>query len=340
MSNPFSWIRGVNVDGWLVLKRFITPYLFAVTTCDLVGNFCAYPGQLGFNATLQSCSLNTCPPQQVENTVLDPNTGTYTNWLGIPQDEFALLSAFQNNRAEMQVYLEMHYDTFVTQADVTALADAAVTHLKIPVGHWMTGDLVDFVDYNYTNAAGTAFAWPNASQVMRGPWIPFLEWPYLERLVNWIRTERQQRGNAQMLQIWLQLEALPGWDRGGTDCSTWSTDEPNMNLSILVMHKFLNMLVNKGLTDVITGFVVLPGSARMTYAYETYTNGLNMCDETNVQLFYNITLDMARTVVGSQFTVVAGPEGVDPVVWNERKVWQNDANYTNTYLAATYNQGE
>ena len=42
-----EWIRGVNIGGWLMAERFITPYLFAINTCHLEGSLCWYPGQIG-----------------------------------------------------------------------------------------------------------------------------------------------------------------------------------------------------------------------------------------------------------------------------------------------------
>jgi hypothetical protein len=42
-----EWIRGVNIGGWLMAERFITPYLFAINTCHLNGSLCWYPGQIG-----------------------------------------------------------------------------------------------------------------------------------------------------------------------------------------------------------------------------------------------------------------------------------------------------
>lgn len=40
---PSQSIRGVNIGGWLVLERYITPSVFAITKCHLDGNPCWYP---------------------------------------------------------------------------------------------------------------------------------------------------------------------------------------------------------------------------------------------------------------------------------------------------------
>lgn len=45
-SSKSSWIRGVNIGGWLLMERFITPYMFALNSCHLNGEFCFYPGQI------------------------------------------------------------------------------------------------------------------------------------------------------------------------------------------------------------------------------------------------------------------------------------------------------
>jgi hypothetical protein len=46
-NTKYSYIRGVNVGGWLLAERFITPYLFAVNSCHLQGDLCWYEGQVG-----------------------------------------------------------------------------------------------------------------------------------------------------------------------------------------------------------------------------------------------------------------------------------------------------
>ena len=329
MSSPatsFDWIRGVNLNGWLVLKRFITPYLFAVTTCDLAGNYCQYPGQLGSNLSLPFCDYAVCPPALVTTQIPDPmGGGGILDVQAFAEDEFTLLEQFNGNPPARRAYVEQHYDNFVSQADIQTLRAAGVSHIKIPVGHWIVGDRIEVLTaYNNTQYP------PTRNDILVGPWVAKLGWTFLLRLIGWCRIEG--------IQVWLEMDSLPGWDRPGTDCSTWSTDIPNMDLSTFVVAKLMDMILADGLHDVITGLVVLPSSVNLTHSYSVYGNGQNLCDVTLVGEFYNITLDYARRVLGPNFAVVVGPAGIDPVVWNEQHVWQSP-NYTNTYMTSDYNQG-
>jgi hypothetical protein len=64
--NHISWIRGVNLGGWLVLERYIVPYQFAITNCHVRGDLCWYAGQLGapphHDSSYRLCDLYQFPP--------------------------------------------------------------------------------------------------------------------------------------------------------------------------------------------------------------------------------------------------------------------------------------
>ena len=70
-SSSSSWIRGVNIGGWLLMERFITPYLFALNSCHIEGELCWYPGQLSAPPTSspqhQYCNLYECQPHMIDN---------------------------------------------------------------------------------------------------------------------------------------------------------------------------------------------------------------------------------------------------------------------------------
>lgn len=82
-------LRGVNLGGWLVLEKWMTPKLFA-----------------GFNT----------------------------------EDEVGLVA-----RKESHERLEQHRKTFVTEDDVRWLAQQGVTAVRVPVGHWIFGDVAPYV---------------------------------------------------------------------------------------------------------------------------------------------------------------------------------------------------
>lgn len=134
------WIRGVNLGGWLVLERFITPYFFAITDCTLRGEFTFHPDQ-----------IDAPPPtssnyQLVDETMCQP-VSPY------PVEEWTLLQAFVDSsstsssdasdpKALAREYMRVHWDNFVTREDITRLKNEGhVTHVRVPLGHWIMGDI-------------------------------------------------------------------------------------------------------------------------------------------------------------------------------------------------------
>mmetsp|Transcript_32267 Transcript_32267/g.74124 ORF Transcript_32267/g.74124 Transcript_32267/m.74124 type:complete len:633 (-) Transcript_32267:523-2421(-) len=313
-QNGFNWIRGVNLNGWLVLKRYITPYLFAVTTCDIAGNFCLYPGQPsvplmnGTTLALPPCDYAKCPP--VMKPGIDPATGEEVQ--DFPQDEFTLMGTFKDNSNAAREYMTLHYDSFVTREDIAVLKESGVTHLRVPFGHWLVGDVADFVNATEKDKVS----------IMVGPWVPYLGWFYLLRLIGWCRAEG--------LQVWMEMDQVPGWDRPGTDCGTWSSVKDNVVLTMAVAEKFIGLMQRDGLDDVITGMTLLPndlGGATPT----------EYCDIGIVEAYYNDSLALIRDLAGPEFTVTVGPAGIDPVVWNQDHIWQNRT-YVNTFMESDYTQ--
>jgi glucan 1,3-beta-glucosidase len=149
-SGSRRYIRGVNIGGWLVLERFIAPYFFALTNCHINGDFRFYPNQIDAPPTtnpLYKAMDSSCKP-------LNP----------YPIDEWTLTGAFKDKDIARK-YLEIHYDNFVTRNDITALRLARVTHVRVPLGHWILGDIAE--DEPYVEGG----------------------WPYFQRLVNWCREE-------------------------------------------------------------------------------------------------------------------------------------------------------
>eukprot|EP00968_Pinguiococcus_pyrenoidosus_P006385 scaffold434_cov186-Pinguiococcus_pyrenoidosus.AAC.46 len=64
--------------------------------------------------------------------------------------------------------LEEHWDTWLTAEDVSTLASAGITHMRVPMGYWLLGDIQDdepFVDGDLK---------------------------YLLRLLNWARDNEMQ----------------------------------------------------------------------------------------------------------------------------------------------------
>ncbi|UIZ25536.1 hypothetical protein KXD40_006454 [Peronospora effusa] len=98
-ATPFNkQVRGVNLGGWLVLEPWITPSLFY--------QFLNTQQRFGDKAP--------------EKTAMD--TYTFCTALG---------------KEEANRQLRIHYDNWVTEKDIAALAAAGINSLRIPVGDWM-----------------------------------------------------------------------------------------------------------------------------------------------------------------------------------------------------------
>ncbi len=180
-----EWIRGVNIGGWLVLERYITPYLFVVTECDLRNDFHYFENQID------------APPPPPTSSSSDPSinsTSTYKLLTleklqneckpidHLPVDEWTLSTSFTNNDVLKQ-YLNVHYDNFVKREDISLLKESGVTHLRVPMSHWILGDVSD--DEPYVQADG---------------------WKYFVRLVGWCR----ELG----MKIYGDLHTAPGSQNG------------------------------------------------------------------------------------------------------------------------------
>jgi glucan 1,3-beta-glucosidase len=215
------WIRGVNIGGWLLLERFITPYMFALTSCHLQGDFCWYPGQL------------SAPP-------LDSKKHKYCNLFEceglkeLPVDEYTLTDAFPN-KALARAHLTHHWEHFVTKEDVKTLKETGVTHARVSMPHWILGDIGE--DEPYVDG----------------------QWLYFVRFVGWCRefgievwpdihtAPGSQNGFDNSGQY---LE-------DGPTCQHWSDSKTNVERSLQVVQDISDAIVRDNLQDVVTGFGVL-----------------------------------------------------------------------------------
>lgn len=134
-----SWIRGVNLGGWLLAERFITPYLFAVNSCQLRGDFCFHPDQIGSPPTSSRqhvyCDLNLCQPHLID----DPTESDAKDY---PMDEKSLLGSF-DNKAVAKQYMTFHWENFVQKDDVQFLSKNNIEYVKVPMPHYVMNDILD-----------------------------------------------------------------------------------------------------------------------------------------------------------------------------------------------------
>jgi glucan 1,3-beta-glucosidase len=285
VTRPDSWIRGVNIGGWLVLERWITPYLFALTNCHLDGEFCRYPQQVlnHKGVPLPECDLKKCLPISTDNV----DGGRY------PMDEYTLTDAFPD-KGTARRYLEHHWDTFVTKQDIQLLRQAGLTHVRVPLGYWILGDV-----------------WEGEPYVDGG-------WPFFRRLVEWCREEG--------LQVWPDLHAAPGSQNGFDNSGralpdstsiNWYNSTENVQRTLDVIEHISLRVLEDGLDDVVTGFGILN---------EVFKDA----DLDILRKFTNKAFDIVRSVLGNETAVYTG-DSFRPEAWNDGW-WLDETRYKNTFL--------
>mmetsp|Transcript_1739 Transcript_1739/g.3778 ORF Transcript_1739/g.3778 Transcript_1739/m.3778 type:complete len:609 (+) Transcript_1739:216-2042(+) len=295
------YIRGVNIGGWLLAERFITPYLFALTTCHLEGKFCSYPDQASGPQDVNSpdyvaCSDATlnCRPVRTSLSRLGRtrHAGDEAR-LDYPVSEYDILSTFTDKRIARQ-YMERHWDTFVTKKELHKLKRAGVTHLRVPFGYWVRGDIAD-----------------------GEPWVEG-GWHYFKRLVGWCR----EIG----LEVWADLHGAPGSENGFDNsghylrkdtCLGWSSSPDNVARTIDVVRDIAQALVDDDLLDVVTGFGLL------NEPFPDCTAGV-------LRKYYNDGLEVVREVIGPE-TAVFISDSFHADKWNDG-FWTDPETHSNTFL--------
>uniref|UniRef100_A0A7S1FZN2 glucan 1,3-beta-glucosidase n=1 Tax=Corethron hystrix TaxID=216773 RepID=A0A7S1FZN2_9STRA len=223
-GDPSKTIHGVNLGGWLVLERYITPYLFALTECDVSENpkYHVYPGQINLPAFLSDGKGENIGPE------CPPVAGDY------PMDQWTMVEAFPN-RELARKYLDRHWDTFVTEEDIVRIKNAGITHVRIPVGHWITGN----IEENERYVTG--------------------EWPYLVRAIEWCRKHS--------IGVWIDLHTAPGSQNGfdnsgranqnGPTGTGWSGSSSNVARTLEILDEISAQASEDGLSDVVGSFCIL-----------------------------------------------------------------------------------
>ncbi|GMH67493.1 hypothetical protein TrRE_jg1534 [Triparma retinervis] len=195
-------IRGVNLGGWLVLERYIKPSLFTVPVCF---------------------DKDRHDPDVCANDINDP----------YPEDQWTLTSVF-NNKDDAREYLKDHWANFVKEDDIARIKKAGLGHVRIPVGHWIMGDISPDEPY------------------VDGEWGDF------------VRVARLCRKHG--IQVWVDLHTAPGsqngFDNSGRTRATptgegWSGNPENVDRTVKAVREIAEGIKEEGLEDVVTGFGVL-----------------------------------------------------------------------------------
>jgi glucan 1,3-beta-glucosidase len=290
--NPF--IRGVNIGGWLLLERFITPYMFALTDCHVKGDFCWFPNQISA-PSVDSQEHEYCDMFHCEFLLDKDKTGF------IAVDEYTLASQF-SQKALARQYLSYHYDNFVTKKDVETLKDVGVTHVRVPMPHWIMGDILE-----------------------DEPWVDG-QWLYFVRFVGWCR----EFG----IEVWPDIHTAPGSQNGfdnsgqlledAPTCRHWGSSPENVKRSLNAVKDIAKAVVRDNLGDVVTGFGVLN---------EPFSD----CDGAVVKQFYNDALKAVRNTMGTNTSVYIG-DMFNASNWNNGW-WTDEDEFTDTFLDSHYYHG-
>ena len=292
-----SWVRGVNVGGWLVMERFITPYQFALTSCHVEGDICWYPGQLGAPPTdhpdYKVCDLQQCNPY------LKP-TATGDHSLDYPLDEYTLSQAFANQPKAGEDWFNFHFEHFITKEDVKALKESGITHLRVPLPHFILGDVLE-----------------------GEPWIAGNRWEMFVRFARWCREYN--------LSVWPDIHTAPGSQNGfdnsgqaldAVSCQGWSNNPENVERTLQFLRDITAEIVKEGIDDVITGFGLLnePFKDCNREAYESYIDH---------------GLDIVRGTLGEDTSIYVSDMFLAKT-FNNGNWWLDPKRYHDTYLDSHY----
>jgi len=309
-----EWIRGVNIGGFLVLERYITPYLFSVTDCHLQGDYCWYPGQLSAPNT-SSPDYKLCDDEvrkQCQPVLSIPETGGDPDY---PVDEFSLGTtflnahrdaveddAFRNHKGvEMaENWLNYHFANFIQESDIQSLADTGLTHLRVPLPHWILGNVQD-----------------------DEPWIVGQRWEAFVRLCGWARKYN--------LQVWPDLHTAPGSQNGfdnsghamaAITCQGWSNVPEHVKRTMQVIDGITSAIAKEGLTDVVRGFGLL-------------NEPFKDCNRDVYGKYVDQAKDIARRNLGESAAVYVSDMFLAPK-FNDGQFWLDPQRYDNTYLDSHY----
>mmetsp|Transcript_16937 Transcript_16937/g.36962 ORF Transcript_16937/g.36962 Transcript_16937/m.36962 type:complete len:581 (+) Transcript_16937:94-1836(+) len=224
------WVRGVNIGGWLIMERYITPYTFAVTSCHVRGDLCWYPGQVNAPPNAELCDIYRCEPILEENVF-----GT----IDYPMDEYTLWKSFGENVEAAENWLKYHLENFITEEDIIAVKKSGATHVRIPLPHWIlqTQEEVD--------ASGQV-------------WIVGDRWEAFRRVVKWSRTHG--------LEVWPDIHTARGSQNGfdnsgrqyeAISCRRWSDNSTHVEESLDVVRQVTQAIADENMQDVVTGFGLL-----------------------------------------------------------------------------------
>lgn len=170
-----------------------------------------------------------------------------------PVDTWTLTSAFPS-KDMARAYLKRHWETWVTEDDIAKIASAGLTHVKIPIGHWIRGDIHE-----------------------SEPWIDG-DWEYFVRAVKWCH----KYGLKVLADVHTAPGSQNGFDNSGQLLSQrtarhWSTRPDRVARSIKAVEDVARAINEEGLDDVVTSVEILNeiySDANITIVKDFYEKSL------------------------------------------------------------------
>lgn len=237
------------------------------------------------------CDPNTCQPYLTENVY---GVQDY------PYDEYNLGLAFSHDISIGEEWLEYHMKNFITVEDLKQLQNAGITHLRVPVPHWILGDV-------------------NEDE----PWIVGNRWKYFV----WLCEEAKKFG----FQVWPDIHSAPGsqngFDNSGQQLASvsglgWQNNPENVQRSLDVIRAITTAIKKENIDDVVTGLGLLNEPFRD-------------CQVQPYQMFIEEGFNIVRSNLGPN-TAVYVSDLFKAVAFNDGKWWLDPNKYNNTFLDSHY----
>jgi glucan 1,3-beta-glucosidase len=180
--------------------------------------------------------------------------------------------------------------------------DLGVTHLRVPLPHWILGDVSE-----------------------NEPFIVGRRWQALSRLVQWVREIRAAGQRNNTFEIWPNLHTAPGsqngFDNSGREapsftCRGWDKFPHRVNQTLEIINHITRTFREQDMLDVITGFGLL-------------NEPFGDCNDTVYHDFVERGYDIARTNLGDKVNIFVSDKFYAPLFNNGK--WANQYNQ-HTYL--------
>ena len=359
-SSSSSWIRGVNIGGWLLLNRMVTPYLFAITSCHIQGDFCYYPGQIDAPPSQQGygnnnnnedniCNLNHCTPHLIDTAFGSSSSSSSSTSSGrnrnnnnnnkdsdkhYPYNDYTLLQSFSSTTLRHE-YLHTHWNHFITMEDVEQLHDAGVTHVRVPIPYWILGNDYDNSNLNKNNNNNFKKIILENEPFVDGGWLYFI------RFVNWC--------SKYNIQVWIDLASAPidttttnsnSNNNGVTfpTCHAWSNNRDNVERTLYIVERLATAIVQDGLSSTVTGFGLLNVPYFFYFEDTNDKSDTFSCNIDVVKEYYNQAYSIVRERLGKDISISIS-DLYDARYWNQQNWWKDSdvkGKYSNTYLDSSY----